>query len=47
MFKVFVVSPSGKEYLVATTRTPGAADYVKGFYNTVYGVNVKIQKEDK
>jgi hypothetical protein len=47
MFKVFVVSPSGKMYLVATTRTFGAADYVKGFYNTVYGVNVKIQKEDE
>ena len=44
MFKVYVVSPSGKEYLVATTRTLGAADYVKEFYTTVYGVNVEIKK---
>ena len=45
MFKVYVVSPSGKEYLVATTRTFGAADYVKGFYTTIYGVNVEIKKQ--
>ena len=45
MFKVYVVSPSGKMYLVATTRTLGAADYVKSFYIHVYGVNVEIKKQ--
>ena len=45
MYQVFVVSPSGKKYLVATTRTCGAADYVKGFYTTIYGVNVEIKKQ--
>lgn len=48
MFKVIVVAPNGKKFLVAKTKTLDEAQHEKDFYaNHINYIKVEIQKEEE